>query len=238
MRVSPSGQVSGPFRPPVEPYDPERLLGKPPTWNIAGMVPGRAGSLWFTSGYGLVCNVSATGRMACARTPSSLKHPTETLTAAITEGSDGNMWMLEEVQAKSGPSYASIVRITPALQMTEFPLPEEWRILPGLVLGSNGDLWFGRDLKHLGLEGVAYITQSGEITSFPLALEAVTSAVPELALPSGPVYFVAGENLEHVDRVIPNGSQSVVVSLHTILSVIPGPEESAWVLGQSLRGSF
>lgn len=236
MRVSPSGKVSGPFRPPVEPYDTNRV-GKP-TWNVAGMVPGHAGSLWFTSGYGLVCNVSATGHMACARTPSSLKNPTETYTSAITEGSDGNMWMLEEVQAKSGPNDASIVRITPALQMTEFPLPKEWSILPGLVRSSSGDLWFGRDLRHAGLEGVAYITPGGEITSFPLASEAVASAVPELALPSGPIYFVAGDKLEHVDRVLPDGSQSVIVSLHTILQVIPGAEESAWVLGQSLKAGL
>jgi streptogramin lyase len=236
MRISPSGKVTGPFTPPVELYDTERL--PKPTWNISGMVPGRSGSVWFTSGYGLVCNVSAMGHMACVRTASSLKHPTETLTAGITEGSYGNMWMLEEVQAKSGPSYASIVRLTPGLQMTEFSLPEGWSILPGLVLGSNGDLWFGRDLKHVGLEGVAYITPSGEIMSFPLTPEAVTSAVPELALPSGPVYFVAGDDSEHVDRVMPDGSQSVIVSLHTILDVIPGAEESAWVLGQSLKAGL
>src|ERR1700685_314140 len=100
MRVSPSGTVSGPFRPPVEPYDNNRL-GKS-TWNVADMVAGRSGSLWFTSGYGLICNLSATGHMDCARTPSSLKEPTETNTSAIAEGSDGNMWMLEEVRAKNG----------------------------------------------------------------------------------------------------------------------------------------
>jgi streptogramin lyase len=237
MRVSPSGTVSGPFRPPVELYDNNRV-GKS-TWNVADMVAGRSGSLWFTSGYGLICNLSATGHMDCARTPSSLKEPTETNTSAIAEGSDGNMWMLEEVRAKNGVTTdALIVRITQALQMTEFSLPKEWSMLPGLVLGSSGDLWFGRDLKHPGLEGVASITPSGEITSFPLAPEAVTSAVPELALPSGPVYFVTGDNAEHVDRVMPDGSQSVMVSLHTILHVIPGAEESAWVLGQSLKAGL
>ena len=233
MRVSPSGKVSGPFRPPVEPYDTNRL-GKP-TWNVADMVAGRSGALWFTSGFGLVCNLSAAGHMGCARTPSSLKNPTEMYTSAIVEGSDGNMWMLEEVQAKSGPSDASIVRITPALTMTEFSLPKEWSGLPGLVLGPNGDLWFGRDLKHDGPEGVAYMTPGDEVTTFPLTPEAGTTAYPELALPSGTVYFVAGENDEQVDRVMPNGSQSVVASLHTILYVIPGAEESAWVLGQSLK---
>jgi streptogramin lyase len=177
--------------------------------------------------------------MGCARTPSSLKEPTETNTSAITEGSDGNMWMLEEVRAKNSVTVdASIVRITQALQMTEFSLPKEWSMLPGLVLSSSGDLWFGRNLKPPGLEGVASITPSGEITSFPLAPEAVTSAVPELALPSGPVYFVTGYNAEHVDRVMPNSSQSVIVSLHTILHVIPGAEESAWVLGQSLKAGL
>jgi streptogramin lyase len=237
MRISPSGKVSGPFRPPVEPYDTNRV-GKP-TWDVAYMVAGRSGSLWFTSGHGLVCNVSATGHMDCARTPSSLKEPTETSNSTIAEGADGNMWMLEEVQAKDGVTTdASIVRITPALQMSEFSLPKEWSMLPGLVLSSSGDLWFGRDLKNLALEGVAYITPSGEITSFPLAPEAVTSAVPELALPSGPVYFVTGEGDEHLDRVMPNGSQSVVLSLHTDLYVFPGPEESAWVLAQSQKAGL
>jgi hypothetical protein len=237
IRISSSGKVTGPFRPPVEPYNTDHV-GKP-TWNVADMVAGRSGSLWFTSGYGLVCNVSAAGHMDCARTPSSLKSPIETYTSAITEGADGNMWMLEEVQAKNGGTAdASIVRITPLLQMTEFSLPKEWSMLPGLVLSSSGDLWFGRDLRHAGLEGVAYITPSGEIMSFPLAAEAVTSAVPELALPSGPVYFVAGEGNEHLDRVMPNGSQSVVLSLHTMLDVIPGAEESAWVLAQSQKAGL
>lgn len=234
MRVSPSGKVSGPFRPPVEPHNTNRI-GKP-TWNIADMVAGRAGSLWFTSGYGLVCNLSATGHMDCARTPSSLKSPTETYTSAIAEGSEGNAWMLEEVRAKDGVTTdALIVRITPTLQMTEFPLPNEWGMLPGLVLGSNGDLWFGRSEKHPGFEGVAYMTPSGEVTSFPLVPEAVTTAYPELALPSGAIYYVAGNDDEHIDKVMPNGSQSVIVSLHTILSIIPGAEESAWALGQSLK---
>jgi hypothetical protein len=226
IHVSPTGRISGPFRPPVDPYNADRV-GKP-TWNVAEVAAGPAASFWFTDDNGLVCEITAADHMRCAGTPLSKTAPREAATTGIAEGAEGNMWVLQ-----TAPLVASIVRVTPTLAMTEYPEPPGWDDLAGLLRSSSGDMWFGGGSSSANTQGIGFITPSGEVTSYALSPEAEDSPEPRLALPDGFVYYVTGDNLEHLDRVTATGAQTVVLKVHDQLELVAAGEESVWAVAQS-----
>ncbi len=230
LRIAPSGKVSGPFRPPNDPYDPN-AAGRS-GWEVFGLAPGPGGSAWFSSGYGLVCDVSAAGQMRCARTPAGMRERGSTRTSTIVEGAEGNMWMLQDVRASAGaPDQASIARITPSLQISEYELPVDVLAPPPLgLVRTNGELWFGSLALNTG--GIGYITASGTITSYPLLPEAITSPMAAIATSGGVVYYVAGYREERLLRVAPDGEQSLVIKAPTSLDPVATPDGSVWALGQ------
>src|SRR6185503_18318904 len=55
---------------------------------------------------------------------------------AIAAGPDGNLWVTEVIRHK-------IVRVTPAGQITEFPVPSKAvGVLQGIAAGPDGAIWF------------------------------------------------------------------------------------------------
>jgi len=228
LRIAPSGKVSGPYRPPTDP-DAVGRSG----WEVFGLAAGPGGSAWFSSGYGLVCDVSASGQMRCARTPAGVRERGSTRTSTIVEGADGNMWMLQDVRGTAGaPDQASIARITPSLQISEYALPVDALAPPPLgLVRTNGELWFGSLAPSTG--GIGYITASGAITSYPLLPEAMMSPIAALATSAGVVYYVAGYREERLLRVTPSGEQSLAIKAPTSLDPVTTPDGSVWALGQA-----
>jgi hypothetical protein len=237
IHVSTAGIVSRPVRLPSALTTP-KSAGPSPRGGGAS-VAGPAGSLWMTNGSGVVCDVTPAGRSGCAQTASSLKDPSEMEILTITEGADGIMWLLQERRTNDDAlSDASIVRVTAALSMTEYQAPAGWNYLGGLVKSASGDMWFGGGSTVSNTQGIGFITPSGEVTSFPLIPEAVDSPEPTIALPSGIIYYITGDNIERLDRVLPNGSQSIILKAHTQLALIGAPKEGAWVLAQSQKAGL
>jgi hypothetical protein len=231
LRISPSGKVSGPFRPPNDPYDPN-AVGRS-GWEVFGLAAGPGGSAWFSSGYGLVCDVSASGQTRCARTPAGQRERGSTRTSTIVEGADGNMWMLQDVRASAGaPDQASITRITPSLQISEYALPADALAPPPLgLVRANGELWFGSLARNSG--EIGDITAGGAITSYPLLAEAIASPLAAIGTSGGVVYYLAGYREERLLRVTPNGEQSLVIRAPTSLDPVATPDGSVWALGQA-----
>jgi len=239
VRVAPSGKVSGPFPTPAEPYD-GNVFGN--SLEVGALAAGPAGTMWFTSGHGLVCRADSPGGVRCARTPQSAREaappdgPThrKTRTLSITEGADGNMWMLQEANAGTPGETASIVRIRPDEEMTEFPLAVQGsaELGDGLVRSSSGDLWFGAQTS------VGRVSPGGALTSYPLAPEASTGAVAALATSDGAVYFETGDPARLV-RFTPSGTQSLVYpfpgSIHGAVTDLPvvTADGAVWLLAQS-----
>ncbi|MFG2336179.1 hypothetical protein [Streptomyces yangpuensis] len=74
----------------------------------------------------------------------------------ITTGSDGNLWFTETGTRKIG-------RLTPAGELTEFPLPGTTGDALGITAGPDGNLWFTDITGRIGR-----ITTAGAVTEYAL----------------------------------------------------------------------
>jgi hypothetical protein len=86
----------------------------------------------------------------------------------ITVGSDGNVWF---AQCNSASAYAAVVKVTPAGQMTLFPLPAGQARCPRWVaLGSDGAIWFTEFSPQSGnaIALVGRINVQGSVSEFTL----------------------------------------------------------------------
>jgi streptogramin lyase len=250
LRVNRAGKVTGPFRLPNEPNDPN-ISG-------AGIDPrdlraGSAGQMWFTSGAGLVCNVTPRGSISCARTPTSTLEP-RIGTFAMVLGPDGNVWMLQRVpNDQAGTDRSWIVRVTPDLQMTEFPIPEAMKDVTaagagfgtagagfGLVWSTSGHLWFG--YRRGEGAGTGRVSTAGDITDIPLVQESGPFALPTATTPDGSVYFQTADNFRRVLRLTADGRQNLLFRVPKSIDAVPIPLFSVggdvWMLAQSLKAGL
>lgn len=98
-------------------------------------------------------------------------------TTGIAQGSDGNLWFIEEHGNKIG-------RITPQGVITEFSIPTRSSISDGITRGPDGNLWF---FENKG-DKIGRITPQGKITEFPV--QAGSDIVGLTAGPDGNLWFV------------------------------------------------
>jgi len=134
---------------------------------------GPDGNVWFTE-------FAAIGRMtpAGAITKFALPHgficppppiltgpPIDTCGQAgikgITAGPDGNVWFLEDDAALA---VNKVGRITPAGDITEFPIPDPLHLFhpTRITTGPDGSLWFS------AYNAIGRITLGGTVTAFPI----------------------------------------------------------------------
>ncbi len=204
-RVTPTGQVT-------------EFTVQAPSHVIAA---GPEGDLWFTEAANAAEDFEKISRM----TPSgqvigrfALPVP-EASVDAIAAGPDGNMWF---------PDRNNIGRITPAGQLTEFPLPG---LAPagGIAAGPDGKMWF---TKVLGVESVAIgrAAPDGQVTEFP---------VPPNDRPGGFGSIVAGgdgrlwftHGLGGIWRISPRGRLTRIELPNTLSNPVylaAGPEGAIW----------
>ncbi|MDQ6643101.1 MAG: hypothetical protein M3Y76_01455 [Chloroflexota bacterium] len=102
--------------------------------------------------------------------------------AAITSGSDGNIWFTEVTGTSNGP-VGKIGRITPSGTITEFALPTGnpngiMGVPIDITAGPDGYLWF----SDAGNNAIGRITTTGSISEFALA---APQSAPEY-ITSGP----------------------------------------------------
>jgi streptogramin lyase len=87
----------------------------------------------------------------------------------ITPGPDGNLWFTEFWSNRIG-------RMTPAGNLTEFPIPTANSAPRGIVAGPDGNLWFVE--ADFNRTGVARITTTGVVTEYSLGGSALDQLQP------------------------------------------------------------
>jgi streptogramin lyase len=85
---------------------------------------------------------------------------------AIAQGSDGNMWFLEDASTNK------IAKITPSGTITEFTLPTTNAFPAALVNGPDGNLWYDDEDNHL-----VKVTTAGAATLFTMTADSVALTV-------------------------------------------------------------
>jgi len=104
--------------------------------------------------------------------------------AALTAGPDGNLWFPVEGQIGGVTVVGEIERITPAGELTNFPLPATYSSPSALTVGPDGNLWFTNTALTFNgpVPAVGQITPAGVITEYPTH----SSYSSESALTVGP----------------------------------------------------
>jgi|RhiMethySRZTD1v2_1073278.scaffolds.fasta_scaffold06563_9 streptogramin lyase len=123
----------------------ERLLDPVP----GEITTGPGNNIWFTYLIGKVGTMTLDGQVTSYDLPSTDgAAPSELV--GITSGADGNLWFV--LQRGNAPREGSVVRVTAAGEMTEFPLPNT--IPPpgplSIVAGPDGALWFTEAPRGIG----------------------------------------------------------------------------------------
>jgi streptogramin lyase len=165
--------------------------------------------------------------------PPGFGHPVD-----IAPGPDGNLWFTE---ANSGVDFATsnyVGRMTPAGQVTEFPIPPESisNIMGGalhITAGPDGNLW----ITEFNLGKIARVTVTGQVTEFTVpsstaSLDGITAG------PDGNVWFTeivvdnTGRDVGQIGRITPAGQVSEfripIVGDSEPRSITTGPDGNLW----------
>lgn len=196
----------------------------PGGYGTAAITAGPDGNLWFTE-YLKVGRVTPSGVITLFTPPSFSFYNN-----GIAAGPDGNLWFTEQV--------GIIGRITPAGEITEFPLPGTFLApSPGAIAaGPDGNLWFTETaLVDTGVVGrIVRITTAGVITEFPVTpIMSSGTAVTLSGIAAGPdgnLWFTnTGEN--KIGRIT-TGGVATEFSIPTQGSgsslITAGPDGNLW----------
>jgi streptogramin lyase len=147
--------------------------------------------------------------------------PAGAVPEGIAAGADGNLWFAEH-------GANAIGRITPAGQVTEFPLPTANAQPMQIAAGADGNMWF----TEWRSGNVGRIAPDGTITEFPICPEYCRPS-HITAGPEGDVWVVLSETGQ-VARVTPDGT---VTKFHEVLSfpggIAAGSDGNLWVADSS-----
>ena len=138
----------------------------------------RQGELLFTASDGRAYRVSLTGFAYASAPISQQTAGTSGGPLYIAKAPDGNYWYTQSGGANR------VARMTPAGDVTEFPLPNAGSTPFDIVAGADGNMWF----TELDGGRIGRITPAGAITEFSLP---VTTSQPRgiAAGPDGNVWF-------------------------------------------------
>lgn len=185
---------------------------------------GSDGKMWFANSQGNgvlpayeekyiygIDSITSSGQIAEFRAPTSYA-------SELTAGPDGSIWYLGEDK---------IGRITPAGQVTEFPVSrpfEEGQI----TAGPDGNLWVTKR-DDSGTDAIIRVTPSGQISEFPIRRgESGPNAIT--AGGEGNVWFTEYFG-DQIGRITPNG-QITEFAVPTpnagLKGIAPGPEGDLW----------
>ncbi len=190
-RITPDGQITE--------YP---LLG--PSREARALTAGPEGDLWYLTPFALG-RMTLTGQV----TEIPFSAPEKGNADFMTTGADGNFWVASE----SKLDYGTISRVTPAGESADFPIPTHESGLGEIVLGPDGNVWFGEEFGRK----IGRITPSGQITEFPVPERPGSLAVG----PEGDIWFSQGQT--GVGRITPTGEVSTFPVEH-------GRYPSAWPL--------
>lgn len=133
---------------------------------LGGFVAGPDGAQWFTNSNG--SPPSQIGRLKSDGTIGALASYTLGNLGDLTVGPDGNLWATARSFSGNASDLDHIVRITPQLAITSYPLPNPNSIPERIVAGPDGALWFTESNGNR----IGRISTSGAITEFTVPTHA------------------------------------------------------------------
>jgi streptogramin lyase len=148
----------------------------------------------------------------------------------ITTGPDGNLWATEELGNFDGNAYGTVDRVSPAGEVTRFPVDPDEPSLPGYPApGPDGNVWFGEfssDRHKIGK-----ITPTGMVTEYTVpVVNATVNAVT--TGPDGNLWFTHGSasrNDNGLRSMTPDGTlQEHYVTHMTPIGLTVGPDGNMW----------
>jgi len=189
---------------------------------------GPDGALWFTEG-----NTNKIGRITTAGAVTA-EYPIPTTTSypwEIVAGPDGALWFTElnppfciAFVCEAPPFDGYIERVTTDGVFTVYNLPAPIGGLasPGIVVGSDGALWFAESSNS----SVGSITTAGVIGQHPLPNAA---SVPQgmAAGPDGAVWFTE-EAANQIARITPTGVINEYSVPGSVYEIAAGPDGALW----------
>ena len=126
------------------------------------LTTGPDGNVWFNTS-SAIGEITPAGAITLYPAPAIAASVT-----GLTAGADGNVWFTSDSSAQG----VSVVGdITPAGEITTFPIPSSPETGP-IVLGSDGELWFGALVSTNTTSGseleMGSVTPPGQITMHPI----------------------------------------------------------------------
>ncbi len=163
---------------------------------------------------------------------------------SLAAGKEGNVWFTCFVETRFGfEGRPRIGRVTPAGQISEFGggLPKNLEA-GKIVAAADGNLWFTLNSfasllpdKRVPPE-IGRITPSGEVTTFPLSLDAKYGAGDLVAGPNGYLWFVAASSLWQIS---PQGTIARLpfdLGQDNVTTLEAGEEGNVWFAKKPISG--
>jgi streptogramin lyase len=153
----------------------------------ANLAPGTDGNLWFTDSSGqYVGSITPSGATALFALPGPTPAGMSDTALAIAGGADGNLWF--------GMLGGQIGKISPAGNVTLFPIGDTGTGTMGMARGPDGNLWF-LEGGAFTIENVDRITSAGVVTQFPIPPVSGSNLLGNEITPSAGITTGADGNL-------------------------------------------
>lgn len=153
------------------------------------------GSTWFSDGR-WIGRIAPNGKLSEFVLPEGGEGKRSTFAEGqIVIGGDGNVWFAGSRSTRSeegSPSISEAIigRLTPAGELTEFPLPGQGGYPTRIAVGPDGDVWFTESID----DRVGLITPLGQFQEFPLPKYSRPGNI--VAGPDGDLWFM--EEKDHL----------------------------------------
>jgi streptogramin lyase len=134
------------------------------------------------------------------------------INAGLTADPEGNVWF-------AVPGSNQIGRITPAGEVTVFPLPPYGSLTGSIVPGSDGNIWYGKEFTGK----IGRLTPTGQATEFPLSMDVVGALA---AGPDGNVWFGGSGGV--MGRITPGGTITQFQLSEGPGAITTGPDGNLW----------
>jgi len=202
--------------------------GSGPTWDTLGP----DGAIWFTEYYaGKVASMNTSGVITNSFSlPEANTHP-----EGITTGSDGNLWMLEEVFSTTvGHNVGKVAKVTTGGAITEFSFWTGGRGLWQIISGPDGNLWFPEYNSNF----IARVTTGGTLTEFAVP----TSGAFAFFITNGPdgnLWFTEN-GVSQVAKIDPGTGTITEYSIGAAKSpgaIVTGPDGNLWFVENTVTGA-
>jgi len=126
------------------------------------------------------------------------------------------------------PNDDKVGQISSTGKVTLYDLPPPYEEPRGITSGPNDTVWFTEAGGHSGGEGIASITQSGAITSFPVP--AGTHPLGITLGPDGNLWFTTGGFPYQIGQMTPSGSVTIFPATldEPGREIVTGPDGNLW----------